>query len=495
LVLLTTVAAVVSAATGGTLHGQSGQVENLSTAEAVAAVGTKVRLGVTERAEAFNELRQSVAVLPGGGFAAVWTEGDGSFSGAIRLQYVLPSGEVGFPGGGLTLATSDDYNSEPVLVPHPTSGVFVAFRRVDRQGAGAVVVQWIDGEGRPQWPGAGVSAFGTPGEDFFWEQHLLADPSGDTFVCASGSRRGVVCQRLSSAGTPLWGPQGIAAGGQPGFRVVPKAASDGAGGVLVVWKNIRNPFDGHVDPELFEGQRFSGDGRLLWGETGKTIHVGNLSEPGFYSYRDLYVVGDGVGGAVIAFWEWNGRGRPNLDVLAQRVTGDGDLVWGEGVPVSAGRLAEVLDSLIAAPDGGAIVTVRYDVHDPLARSVIRSHRLLPDGTRAWGAAGVPLSDPRARASDYASYGQIDGNRVRFAWTHQQVANTYRFDIYVAEYTLAGRRLVRSTGRPLYTEPDAQWLRGFAYDHERHVGLAIFDEFRPTDPDRFDTLGAIYPGLP
>lgn len=495
LVLVGTVAVLVGVANEAALRGQ-GSETGLG-AEALAAVGVEVRLGTTSLPDELNELRQSVAVLPGGGFAVVWREGKFP-SGAVRLQYVLPLGNVAFPGGGLTLATGAQDHQTPVVVPHPTSGVLVAFGRGDAYGPSELLVQWVDGDGRPRWPGEGVSAFSAPVEnERYTEQHLVANADGGAFVCAMRHDftfdERIVCQRIGPAGRLRWAPKGVEAGGHPGWRVLPKAVSDGKGGIFVFWRNNRLLNDDRIDPVLVEGQRLAGDGRPLWGEAGRVIRTCNVAEIDNHGFNELDVVADGAGGAVIAFNDWNGNGHPNLDVLAQRVGGDGHLAWSKGVTVAAGRRTEALDSLIASPDGGVIVTV-WHVQGS-TRSSLRSYRLLPGGSHAWGAAGVSLSDPRATALDFGSYGEVDGDRVRLAWTHQLSPATREFDIYVAEYTLGGRRLVPAVGLPLHTRPKGQFLRGFVYDHQRGVGLALFEEFRPGEPDPSDTLAALYPGLP
>jgi hypothetical protein len=117
---------------------------------------------------------------------------------------------------------------------------------------------------------------------------------------------------------------------------------------------------------------------------------------------------------------------------------------------------------------------------------LRAYRLSADGRPAWGSQGVPLSDPAATGHDFSSFGQLDDGRLRAVWVHEQGASSAVLDVYLAELTLAGERLVPPAGLPLSTQPRQQLLSGFAYDAERRVGLALYAD----SPDAFTTdLGA------
>ncbi|HEV8629912.1 MAG TPA: hypothetical protein VGV61_06305 [Thermoanaerobaculia bacterium] len=186
------------------LAGDRGEARQAAAAHSASAldvvgesIGREVDLGRTALFEEINELRQSVAVLPGGGFATAWTATtlwtqQGLPLREVRLQYVRPSGGVVFPDGGLVLAATTapelPYlvdNSPVILIAHPTSGVFVAYGRGGRSRPEQIVVQWVDGEGKLRWPGAGTSAFGAVVNPVdFYNPHLVAGGDGGVFVCA-----------------------------------------------------------------------------------------------------------------------------------------------------------------------------------------------------------------------------------------------------------------------------------------------------------------------
>lgn len=451
-----------------------------------------VDLGVTASSESFSQLQQSAAVLPGGGFATTWREGP-SETATVRLQFVRANGDVVFPDGGLALTTGDG-GIDTVVTPHASSGAFVAYQRAINSGSNGIQVQWIDGDGVRRWTIEGVPAFGPPQPSRHYRSpQVLAHPDGGAFVCATENRFAfdtpVRCQRISADGVPMWTAGGLVVGGIPGWRVLPKLVADDNGGVLVFWVNKRVHNDTTEDPVLVEGQHFDASGTRLWGANALLVRTKNLPEVGYHTYSEFAAVADGAGGAVVAFDDYHGEPPRALDVYAQRITADGSLPWGTGLPVAIGPVQQQLDSLTAVRDGGAILaSVEFDDDD---RSAVRLYRIGADGAPRWGATGVWLADPMAAASIYGSSGQVDGNRLRMAWTNQKQPGTYTFDIFAADFTLDGARLGPFEGNALFHGPDTDWSREFVHDAAHGVSFAAFDVYRQDTGD-FDTMGALYP---
>jgi hypothetical protein len=463
------------------------------------ALAERVVLAASARQEQLNELRQCVAPLAGGGFAVAWIDGIPPEQQTVRLQYVAEDGELAFADGGLVLA--DGPAGWAVLVPHPTSGVLVAFVRFDDPARSQVIVQWVDREGQTRWSSTGVSAFGPLApieQDYHSEPKLLATPGGGVFVCAPRLRPGletpIVCQSLSPEGLPRWPVEGVTAGGRAGLKFLPRLVDDGEGGLLVLWWN--NRFGHDSDRVLIEGQRFSVDGVRQWGELGKVIHRTNLLPFVYVVQNQIEATADGAGGAVVVFDDWLGSVPASLDVVAQRVTREGRLLWGRGVAVAAGRVQQQLDSLIATGDGGAVVTVWEPRR--ATRGPLRSYRLLGSGAHGWGRAGKPLSDPAATALDFGSYGFVDGGRLRIAWVHQEAPASADFDLRLAELTSSGRRLTPPAGVPFFSGPQAEFLRGFVQAPQSGALFAVFEDvtFEGQGMVEWDVGGALGgPGTP
>jgi hypothetical protein len=455
----------------------------------------EVALGHEPVQEELNELRQSVALLPGGGYAVVWDEG-ASPHRAIRLQYVRPNGSVVFPDGGLVLASSARNNFGAVAVAHPSSGVFVAFRHMEPGAvANQVLVQWVDGQGRPRWPGEGVAAVKSLVNGlFYYDPRMEVDDKGGVYVCYMFDRNGaddapIGCQHLDASGERLWSDEGLEVGGHPGWRTVPRIVSDGDGGLFVFWRNQRLHWDDQqIDFMLLEGQRFAPDGTRLWGEKAKVIRTLKLKEVAFYMNGVLNAVPDGRGGAILAFEDWSGTGPLSLDVFALRVTGRGRPVWGKGVALATGPSIQQQDGLIPDFAGGAFVVATEFLGNSRSRPLL--FRIDSSGRHAWAQEGIALAEPPGRALDYGAYGSFDDGILRIAWTHQRKPGMPT-DIHLARFNAEGRRLTPKAGISLSTAQDMQFLRGFVFDPQRSQGFAVFWDRRSGVGEDMDVYGTLY----
>ena len=233
-----------------------------------------------------------------------------------------------------------------------------------------------------------------------------------------------------------------------------------------------------------EGQHLSPDGARSWGMRGRIVRTTKLPAGTGYLSISLAAVPDGQGGAVVSFDD--GTSPTNLDVFAQRIAGDGRLLWRNGVAVATGSSYQANDSLTATRDGGAFVTVWQPVS---SGDELWLYRLGANGKVLWKQR-ITAGDPRFSSSDEGAYASFDNGRLRLAWEHFRTDGR-SFDAYLAVYDLAGHRLNGADGTPLNSDLHAQFLRGFVFDPVRKQGLAVWDDQRKDNAIDFDTRGALY----
>jgi hypothetical protein len=464
-------------------------------AVALAATTQEIPLARSPAFEGLNELRQSVARLAGGGYAVAWEAGVFP-TRQVFVQFVRSDGSVVFPENGVAVGSPEFDESSPVVVAHPRNGVFVGFvqRAPAESGGGRVMAAWVDAQGARRWPDGASAAIEPVGTlDWHSEPRLAVAPGRGVYVCFMANRfddadSKVTCQRFAARGERLWSDAGRAAGGGPGWQVLPQMVAAENGGLLVFWRNQGHLFDEDVEAMRIEGQHFAPDGSRRWG-TGRTVHTTRVAETNSHSYSVLDAVSDGVGGAVLTFDDWSGNGEPSWDVLAQRVSGAGLKRWGErGKIVLAGAREQHPSALVAAPDGGAFVATWEIVESTRTRA--RLHRLGADGRSLW-KQGLTLEGPESRANDFGAYGSFDGGRLRMAWTHQRQPATFTFDVHLAIFDLAGNRLSDPAGVVLSSAPNGQYLRGFVFDAQLGQGLAVWDDRRRGPVEEMDVYGALY----
>jgi hypothetical protein len=433
--------------------------------------------------ETFFETQQSVTALATGGFGVVWVEGTYP-QHKVRMQWLDDNGRALFPPGGRLVAGGPVEHFPAVIAPDAKAGAYVAF--VAGQD---LVVQRFDAAGEPQWPGEGILAVDGSASLTAATPHLVSHPDGGVFVCfqVQSAIFDIRCQRLDSSGSRLWSSAGVSVtnGGDANLRALPRGVSDGAGGLLLFWRNQGPIGAASPGPMLMEGQHFAPDGQKLWGASPKVLRTTNLASDNSYTYNFFQVVSDGNGGAVLGFNDWTGTSDFALDVMAQRVSSSGDLLWGDGAVVTGANGHQQHDQTIAAGDGGAFFLIFDQVDSGHNRLLL--FRLDADGAPTWEPSGILVSDSAATALDYGSYGSFDDGDLRIVWTHQNFAQTLEMDPVLATYDSSGHRKGTTV---LTTAADGQFVRGLAWSHSFGGFLALWDDRRKADWDDLDVGGAL-----
>jgi len=373
-----------------------------SAAAARAAHITPVRLA--SQAGPDLSTLQGPALLPDGRFAVLLRTGDGSGYDADTttfLQYVDVDGRLALQRPGVVVSTSPSGGSQATLVAHPHDGVFVAVRRVLDGESSRISVQWFDGQGRPRW-GAGRLAAPVVAAESQSEPYLVASPDGGVSVCFVGGGQAfagaVYCQRFSPEGRRLWGRRGARTGPSSSFVELPKALAAADGGLFVFWSDAGPP-GGPENRTYVRGQRLGPDGDQRWGDGARIVTENRLPDPIAFQLPWVEAVSDGIGGAIVACDDWVGPIPEGVDtnhVTVRRISADGEDLWGEGVSVMPSRPPHVLYSLVASPDGGAFVGVGQM---PFSIDEFWIHiafqRLDADGRLLWPAGGARLTKPRS----------------------------------------------------------------------------------------------------
>lgn len=289
----------------------------------------------------------------------------------VHLQRILPQGELspGWPADGLPIASSAADERHPRLCTDVEGGAYVAFesdtatstrveiyvqritsaamvapgwagygQRVSSvnsfkalpsaagDGAGGVIVVWVDGRGDP----GGVLFHGD-----IYAQHLQPD--------------GALAPGWQAGGNPLCTA--------PRLQSFMEACGDGAGGAYAVWSDYRNDPQEAIQSDVFMNH-ILGNGTLApgWPTNGLAV----CTAPNYQQFFDI--TPDGQGGALVC---WDDFRPVNNGAYLQRVDSNGQIHAGwpaNGLSVtslggSGPRLAS--DGL-----GGAYVTyvVGYNVY-------------------------------------------------------------------------------------------------------------------------------------
>ena len=354
-------------------------------------------------------------VLDGtGGVIVVWLDmrGDIATLSDIYAQRVLGDGTIapGWPADGLPLCTMPGPQVNPVIAPDGAGGAFVAWEDY-RTGGGTGSIYgdiyatrvMADGTLAPGWVQNGNPVTTAP--------NLQADPvvledgvGGAIVVWAQAGAFGLHALRLDGTGavSPGWPTEGVilAAGTRPlgaGKQIV----SDGEGGAIVAWQDLRNdPFD-FSNHDLF-AQRVRADGTLVPGWPANGVSV--CEAPRLQQHMDMVV--DGVGGAVLVWEDY----RTNVaDVYGQRVTADGAIAPGwaaDGNPLAVGPRYQLTPR--AGLDGLGGVMLAFAELTTDGSYDLFAQRVMLDGSFPPGWSPTPRGLCVGAGADYNPAAATDG---------------------------------------------------------------------------------------
>ena len=151
--------------------------------------------------------------------------------------------------------------------------------------------------------------------------------------------------------------------------------SDGVDGAIVVWRDQRSGWD-----PLLYAQRVDGGGNLLWPVDG--IRLCHATD----SQNDPRLASDGAGGAFVVWGDYRGGSSA---VYAQRMDGNGNLLWtSNGIGICSFPSVQRHPEVATDGAGGALV-VWQDGRG--SRDHVYAQRVDSAGQPLWSASGVGIS--------------------------------------------------------------------------------------------------------
>jgi len=365
--------------------------------------------------------QRPVAVPDGAGGLLVFSEAvarEGQYAGDWEIigQRIDAGGNLLWNDGDSSVVVAATTWSErrPVAIPDGSGGAFVFYEAWGPPGSeweGDVDIrgQRVSANGELLWGEEGVGV----ADSAMLEQapSVISDGADGAIVVLELMLRegefagisNIVAQRVGADGQLLWagGEQSVLVAVSEWHERGAVAVPDGAGGALVFFEAAAPEgavFTGDVN---VNGQRVSAAGQLLWegGQASLLVHGSRAIEAA------PVAVPDGSGGAVVVCQAASvAENQPHdWDVIAQRVSGDGQLLWGGGnlpVMVCSTQLDELAPAAVADSAGGAFVAfeaIGPEGSDWAGLHDVYVQRMSADGQTMWGgdAAALPVS-----AGDY-----------------------------------------------------------------------------------------------
>ena len=202
-----------------------------------------------------------------GGAIVTWQDYRISANADIYAQRISAGGTVQWAANGVALCTATGNQDYPTITSDGAGAAIVTWRD-KRNGAANVDIyaQRISAGGTPQWTADGVALCTATG----WQEYptIVSDGAGGAIVTWQDYRSGnydIYAQRSSAGGTVQWPPNGVALCTAGGEQAPPIIASDGVGGAIVTWQDDRgSSFDIYA-------QRISAGGTVQWTADGVVL--------------------------------------------------------------------------------------------------------------------------------------------------------------------------------------------------------------------------------
>lgn len=246
---------------------------------------------------------------------------------------------------------------------------------------------------------------------------------------------------------------------QTNLQYAASITTDGAGGAIIVWSDWRSG-EGDV-----YAQRINAAGQVLWDADGKAVctATGNQSFPTIYS--------DAAGGAFIV---WQDNRGANQDIYMQRIDANGNALWtANGIAVCNAAGTQYNPNVLNL-GGGACMVAWHDDRTS-ANSDVYMQKINNDGTAAWAANGVLISN----ASGYQQYPKMTTDAAGGAivvWQDSRSGGS-NYDIYAQRIDATGAVQWTANGVAVCT---ASGMQGDAELLADGAGgaLIVWEDYRP-----------------
>jgi subtilisin family serine protease len=359
-----------------------------------------------------------------GGAIMLWIEDNNTMDYGddnIRAQRISRAGELLWGSAGIEI-TQGGSAVDPVMIPDGSGGAVVGWYSVSDY---KLSVQRVSASGALLWrkDGVGVSQ-ATDGQ---FDLAMAEDGNGGAYLSWTGSAWWTVYgQHVTGDGVLLWEATGkrlstvgdVYTSGY-GANVV----SDGAGGAIFAWHDLRNrqlfPEDNAINRNDIYAARLDGEGQHLWNPAGVPVVSGFVATPFRISPSGgpsrVNMVNDGQGGAIMAWLDLRNRETTvhgKWDIYAQRLNPAGEPVWApEGIPVIAADGKQDAPTIIPDGDGGAL----FAWHDDRSGNFdIFIQHLKANGSFRWGNPGVWVhSGNKDQVNPFMIH--LGGNRLAINW--------------------------------------------------------------------------------
>ena len=269
---------------------------------------------------------------------------------------------------------------------------------------------------------------------------MCSDGAGGVIIAwrdyRNGSNWDIYAQRFSSAGRAMWDPNGIPICTDYYHQYDPQICSDGSGGAIIAWRDKRGLDDIYA-------QKITSTGEVLWAANGTQLLASNYGQQ-FGEY--FQICSNGAGGAFLVFSY--GSQYNYYDVYVQKLNTIGETQWGTlGKPVCNLFMDQMYPQILADGFGGAFITW---IDQRVSGNYLYGQRIDSIGNMLWTANGSTVIGSR---NCYAYQICSDGENGVLISAH--VLKSGQWDIVVQKLNSTGDRQWGNGGLNICIDPTHQ----------------------------------------
>ena len=290
-----------------------------------------------------------------GGIFAVWEDTRNLLFSDIYAQHLNANGSPLWNPDGLEICVLNGQQNLPEAVSDGNGGIIVAWNDSRYSNNTNIYAQRINAAGNILW-----QANGTPVCDILKAQNftgIISDGNGGAIISFTDSRNAAVsnidiyAQRIGPDGSQLWQNGGIAICTATNQQDESVLCSDGSGGAIIAWHDLRK--GGDYDGDIY-AQHITKNGVLTWTADGA------LAATAFRYRLFPYIVTNNKGGAVIIWQDYRGPGGSGY-IYAQQMNAQGMRLWGAGgVAVCTAANGRFISGIVNDATASAVGTRRRE---------------------------------------------------------------------------------------------------------------------------------------
>ncbi len=265
---------------------------------------------------------------------------------------------------------------------------------------------------------------------------MTSDGAGGAIIAWYDTRNGnadIYAQRVDANGIILWTANGIPICNDPTFQAQVVIISDGSGGAIIAWVDFRDIVDPNIVDSNIYAQRVNGNGDVLWATNG----IGVSKAQNEQTYPAL--ASDGNGGAYVTWRDNRGSSQSNMNIYAQGINSNGILKGSEIIVCTS--VENQINPVITSDGNNGAILVWQDSRNQSNGTNgddLYAQRINANGSTQWIADGVPICE--AARMQYSLTLETDGSGgALIAWLDERnvSVSSSNIDIYAQRINAGG----------------------------------------------------------